>query len=112
MGALLGDAAVVQDDDLVGVADIGQPVDDQHCGPMSRGTVARCGAGAPQRLKGLEHRVLGTGVHRGGGLVGDEHGGIPVQTTRSWVNTFAVTSNPNAVAHPETSWTTAASKVK
>jgi hypothetical protein len=31
VGALLGDPAVVQHDDLIGVPDIGQPVSDQHC---------------------------------------------------------------------------------
>ena len=61
MGAALDDSALVEDDDLVGVADRGQPVGDRERGPS---------LGQPLEL-GL-HGVLGLGVKRAGGLVEDE----------------------------------------
>ena len=46
MGAALGDPPAVQDDDLVGVADGGQPVrdGDAWCGPAESASMASCTA--------------------------------------------------------------------
>ena len=62
MGAPLDDLALVQDDDLVGVADRRQPVGDRERRPP---------LGEALEL-GL-HGVLGLGVKRAGGLVEHEH---------------------------------------
>ena len=65
VGAALDQAAVVEDHDLLGVADGREPVGDRDRGPALRQLVER----------GL-HRPLGLGVQRAGGLVEDEHGRV------------------------------------
>ena len=65
MRAALDDAAVVEDDDLVGVAHRGEAVRDRDHRPALREPLER----------GL-HRALGLRVERRGGLVEDEDRGI------------------------------------
>ena len=60
MGAAFGDAAVVQDDDLVGVVNRGQAVRNDQAG----GVCAE---------DGLLDGALGFVVQSGGGLIEDEH---------------------------------------
>ena len=61
MGAALDDPAGVEHDDLVGVADRGQPVGDGDGGAAGR-----------QGVDGLLYGALGAGVEGAGGLVEDE----------------------------------------
>ena len=63
VGALLGDRAVLQDDDVVGVANGAQAVSDGDHRPAVHGPLER-----------LDDHVLGLGVERGGRLVEDENG--------------------------------------
>ena len=65
MGALLDDAPVVEDDDLVGITDGGEAMgDDKGGAPLHDGVHASL------------YELLGTGVDTGGCLVEDEDGGI------------------------------------
>ena len=65
VGACFDDAAAVEDDDLVRVADRGEAVRDDDRGPVT---------GEPG--DGLLDQRLRLRVDRGGGLVEDEDGGI------------------------------------
>jgi len=73
VGAVFGDPAVVEHDDPVGLADIGQPMRDQDRGPGRAGGIVVASGGVVQSV---EHPGLGLGVQRGGGFVGDEDHGI------------------------------------
>lgn len=65
MGALLDDAPMVEDDDLVGITDGGEAMgDDKGGAPLHDGVHASL------------YELLGTGVDTGGCLVKDEDGGI------------------------------------
>ena len=63
--ALLGDAALLHDDDAVGVFDGGQAVRDHQRGPVRHQVVER-----------VLHQAFGFVVERGGGLVEDEYGRV------------------------------------
>ncbi len=63
--AFLGDLAVAQDEDAVGVADGGEAVGDDEGG-----------AAGDQRAEVLLDGSLGLRVHRAGGLVEDEDGRV------------------------------------
>ena len=65
MGAGLDDPAVVDDEDLVGVADRREPVRDDQGRPALEGGV-----------EGALDRGLGLGVEVGGGLVEDDDRGL------------------------------------
>ena len=70
MGALLDDAPVVEDDDLVGITDGGEAVgDDKGGAPLHDGVHASL------------YHLLGTGVDTGGCLVENEDGGIGYGST-------------------------------
>ncbi len=71
MGAELGDAAAVEDDDPVSVPDVGQPMGDQQRDPPA------AVAGEPAQRR--EDGVLGARVHRRRGLVGDHEAGVAVE---------------------------------
>ncbi len=62
MAAEFGDASVVQDEDAVGVANVGEPVSDQDCGLV-----------ALPAADGLEQGVFGAGGERRGRLVHIRH---------------------------------------
>src|SRR5262245_27241560 len=65
VGALLGDAAVFQDDDEVGFLNGGKAVGD-----------ADGGAALHEVVEGALDGALGFGVQRAGGFVEDEDGGV------------------------------------
>ncbi len=65
MAAAFGDLSLVQDDDLVGVADRGQAVRDGDRG-----------AARADGVDGLLHGLLGLGVQGAGRLVKDEDGRV------------------------------------
>ena len=65
MGALLDDAAVVEDDDQVGIADGGETVGDDEGG-----------AALHEGVHASLHKPFRAGVDARGGLVEDEHRGI------------------------------------
>ena len=68
VGAVLDEPPAVQDVDPVGVADVGQPVRDEH-----DRTASACAPDA------LEEGVLGAGVQRRRGLVADQQRGVAVE---------------------------------
>ena len=65
VGTLFDDAAVVEDDDEVGIADSGEAVGDDECG-----------APLHQSVHAPLYEGLRAGVDAAGGLVEDEHRGI------------------------------------
>src|SRR3954464_8774516 len=65
MGALLGDFAAFEDDDLAGSADGGEAVGDDYGG-----------AAVEEALQAALDRFLGADVDVGGGLVEDEDAGL------------------------------------
>src|SRR6476659_3204966 len=65
VGATLDDLAAVEDEDLVGVADGGEPVGDGHRGAALGEVVER-----------LLHGALGAGVEGAGGLVEEQDGRV------------------------------------
>ena len=66
MGTQLGDPALIQHSYLVRIADRGKTVGDDQSGTASG-----------QGIDGGLHRVFGVGVEGTGGLIQNEHSGLP-----------------------------------